>query len=110
MSIGLFSGSGWLFLFWLCWRVRGLNLPGRGFLCLIVLVLNPALLFCSFSLRFCRLHRGCFEESFGCCSQVDYLLDDMAVEVGLVRYALYPGQAQRIDRLLGFVWRVVVVG
>ncbi|PLB44983.1 hypothetical protein P170DRAFT_513078 [Aspergillus steynii IBT 23096] len=91
-------------------------------LCIVVLVLNPALVILFFQSGKASLlppSPGVFEEPFGCCSQamvfprekvpmlvsfleskqkgqVDLLLNDLAEEEELGRYAMYPVQAQHI--------------
>lgn len=88
----------------------------------ILLVLNPALVILFFQSGKASVlppSPGVYEEAFGCCSQamifprtkvpllieflqekqagqVDLLLDDLAQETGLTRYASYPMQAQHI--------------
>ncbi|KAK5682089.1 hypothetical protein LTS10_005214 [Elasticomyces elasticus] len=93
-----------------------------GTLGVVALILNPALVVFFFQSGKASLlppSPGVFNEPFGCCSQamifprtevsslmeylqakkqgqVDLLLNDLAVEGGLTRYALYPVQAQHI--------------
>lgn len=93
-----------------------------GTICILALILNPALVILFYQSGKASLlppAPGVFEEPFGCCSQamifpreqlpavinflkekgkgqIDLLLNDMAEEKNLKRYALYPVQAQHI--------------
>lgn len=95
-------------------------------LCIVVLLLNPALVVLFFQSGKASLlppSPGVFDEPFGCCSQamvfprervpmlisflekkqkgqVDLLLNDLAEEEQLGRYAMYPVQAQHIGEFL----------
>jgi hypothetical protein len=88
----------------------------------VVLLLNPALVILFFQSGKASLlppQPGVFDEPFGCCSQamvfsrtqvpllldflgeqskgqIDLMLDQLAQETGLTRYASYPVQAQHI--------------
>lgn len=90
--------------------------------CVLVLLLIPALVILFFQSGKASMlppSPGVFDEPYGCCSQamifpraqmpkvIDYLrskragqvdlfLDDLAIETGLKRYAMYPVQAQHI--------------
>ena len=93
-----------------------------GTLGVVVLILNPALVILAFQSGKASISPpspGVFDEPFGCCSQamifprtqvpplidyleakkqgqVDSLLNSLAEDAGLPRYALYPVQAQHI--------------
>ena len=93
--------------------------------CVVVLILNPALVvlfFQSVKASLLPPRPGVFDEPFGCCSQamvfprtqvpllldflgeqrkgqIDLMLDQLAQEAGLTRYAAYPVQAQHIGEL-----------
>jgi GR25 family glycosyltransferase involved in LPS biosynthesis len=94
-------------------------------LAVVVLVLVPALVILFFQSGKASLlppRPGVFDEPFGCCSQamvfprtqvpllldflgekrkgqIDLMLDQLAQETGLTRYAAYPVQAQHIGKL-----------
>jgi hypothetical protein len=96
----------------------------------VVMVLNPALVILFFQSGKASLlppRPGVFDEPFGCCSQamvfprtqvplllefleeqrkgqIDLLLDQLAQETGLTRYASYPVQAQHIGECSEY-WR-----
>ncbi|KAK1142375.1 hypothetical protein N8T08_007927 [Aspergillus melleus] len=120
LGIGLFLSSSAL-----CARKRwktARNWIGIETICIVVLILNPALIILFFQSGKASLlppSPGVVEEPFGCCSQamvfprekipmlisflekkrkgqVDLLLNDLAEEEQLGRYAMYPVQAQHI--------------
>lgn len=95
-----------------------------GTVWVLILVLNPALVILFFQCGKASMlppSAGVFDEPFGCCSQamifpreqvpsvieflqekqqgqIDLLLNHLALETGLKRYALYPVQAQHIGK------------
>ncbi|KAG8414451.1 hypothetical protein J3459_014751, partial [Metarhizium acridum] len=120
IGIGLFvSVPAWL-LYRRCRWTRTIIDPVTIFL--LVAIVNPALVILFFQSGKATMlppSPGVFNEPFGCCSQamvfprqqvpllieflqrrqkgqIDLLLNDLAVESGLARYALYPVQAQHI--------------